>query len=126
MPTVLVVDDEPLALELVRSILHRRGFRVLASSDPVEAIGMFDSEAGDIDLLISDVRMPGMDGPKLAGHLIARKPGLPVLFISGFATEEDIQGAGLPSRFAFLGKPFRPTSLVDVVHKMLQDEGEVA
>jgi two-component system, cell cycle sensor histidine kinase and response regulator CckA len=126
MRTVLVVDDEPMALKLVQSILERRGFEVLMSTSPNQALKLFESNQSRIDLLISDVVMPEMDGPKLASRLVALNPDLPVLFMSGLVTEHEVEQAGAIAQFAFIRKPFRPATLVQAVQTMLTTGEETA
>ncbi len=126
MTKILVVDDEPMALKLVQSILEKRGFEVLVSTSPNHALHLFESEKDDIDLLISDVVMPEMDGPMLAKRIVEINPTLPVLFMSGFITESELEAAESITQYAFLRKPFRPQSLVQAVNKMLTGEGEIA
>lgn len=126
MRTILVVDDEPMALKLVQSILEKRGFEVLASTSPQQAVRLFEAKHDSIDLLISDVVMPEMDGPKLAGRLVAVNPDLPVLFMSGFVTESEIADTSAIAQFAFIRKPFRPSTLVQAVQKMLTGDDQTA
>jgi hypothetical protein len=126
MRTILVVDDEPMALKLVQSILEKRGFEVLISASPIEALEIFQAEGHRIELLISDIVMPEMDGTKLANRLVALNPDLPVLFMSGFVTEHEVEQAGDISQFAFVRKPFRPATLVQAVQKMLTGGGQTA
>jgi CheY-like chemotaxis protein len=126
MRTVLVVDDEPMALKLVQSILEKRGFEVLLSTSPNHALKLFETHQSRIDLLISDIVMPEMDGTKLASHLVALNPELPVLFMSGFVTEHEVEQAGTIAQFAFIRKPFRPATLVQAVQKMLTTGEETA
>ncbi len=122
MPTILVVDDEPMALKLVQTILEKRGFEVLVTTNPLQAIKMFQARRGDIDLLITDIVMPEMEGTRLAGKIVEMDPELPVLFMSGFVTEDEVDQAASISQFAFIRKPFRPATLVQAVRKMLTTE----
>ncbi|MGD0015528.1 MAG: response regulator [Bryobacteraceae bacterium] len=126
MRTILVVDDEPMALKLVQSVLERRGFQVLTSTSPKQALRLFDAHAERIELLISDIVMPEMDGGELANHIVARNPELPVLFMSGFVTEHEVADTSLIAQFAFIRKPFRPSTLVQAVQKMLSGNDETA
>jgi two-component system, cell cycle sensor histidine kinase and response regulator CckA len=126
MRTILVVDDEPMALKLVQSILEKRGFQVLASTSPTQALDLFVSQQERIELLISDVVMPEMDGPQLASRLVSMNPDLPVLFMSGFVTENEVADTSLISQFAFIRKPFRPATLVQAVQKMLTGDDQTA
>jgi len=126
MRTILVVDDEPMALKLVEAILERRGFDVLSSTSPLQAVEIFRAQRDRIELLISDIVMPEMDGAKLANKLVALNPDLPVLFMSGFVTEHEVEQAAAISQFAFIRKPFRPSTLVQAVQKMLAGSGQTA
>jgi len=126
MRTILVVDDEPMALKLVQAVLERRGFEVLTSTSPLEAVKIFSAERDRIELLISDIVMPEMDGAKLAHKLVALNPDLPVLFISGFVTAHEVEQAATISQFAFIRKPFRPATLVQAVQKMLAGSEQTA
>lgn len=122
MQTILVVDDEPMALKLVQTVLEKRGFEVLISTNPVNALKLFETRRSEIDLLITDIVMPEMDGTKLATKAVELAPELPVLFMSGFVTEDEVEQAASISQFAFIRKPFRPQTLVQAVRKMLTTE----
>ncbi len=126
MRTILVVDDEPMALKLVQSVLERRGFEVVCSTSPEQALEIFQQRREQIDLLISDIVMPEMDGTKLAGRMVEINPDLPVLFMSGFVTEHEVEQAGDIRDFAFIRKPFRPATLVQAVQKMLTTGDQTA
>lgn len=126
MRTILVVDDEPMALKLVQSILEKRGFEVLISTSAKQAVKLFEAQSEKIELLISDIVMPEMDGTKLAGYLVSLNPELPVLFMSGFVTENEVADTSAIAQFAFIRKPFRPATLVQAVQKMLNGDDESA
>jgi two-component system cell cycle sensor histidine kinase/response regulator CckA len=126
MRTILVVDDEPMALKLVQTILEKRGYEVLISTSPTEAVKLFTAKRERIELLITDIVMPEMDGTKLAQKIQAIDPELPVLFMSGFVTEHEVEQAGAISEFAFIRKPFRPATLVQAVQKMLAGSEQTA
>ena len=115
-----------MALKLVQSILEKRGFEVLISTSPKQAVKLFEAQAERIELLISDIVMPEMDGTKLAGHLVSLNPELPVLFMSGFVTENEVADTSAIAQFAFIRKPFRPATLVQAVQKMLNGDDESA
>ena len=115
MPTVLVVDDEPMLREMVALMLENDGFSVLTAGSGPDAIDLSRSHRGEIDLLVSDVRMPMMDGCTLANHLQAENPALPVLLISGYCENEVRR-----SRFPILPKPFSMKSLLGVVRDLLK------
>jgi len=112
VPTVLVVDDEPMIRKFVRFVLEREGFQVLIAENGADAIQVSKHHMGKIDLLLSDVTMPGMDGPTLATELVAADPQLPVLLMSGAC-----QGS-TDMRFGFLSKPFSVAKLMLTVRGM--------
>jgi two-component system, cell cycle sensor histidine kinase and response regulator CckA len=121
VPTILVVDDEPMVLRLMELILEEEGFTVLSAEDGLDAIRVSQSHQGVIDLLVSDLSMPRMDGQSLATALLAADPGLPVLFISGYC--EEAPGRQNKS-IKFLPKPFSPLTLADAVRGMLTEAAE--
>ncbi|MCZ7525320.1 MAG: PAS domain S-box protein [Acidimicrobiia bacterium] len=118
---VLVVEDDVAVRALVRQVLERHGFRVLVAADGDEAERIARREP--VDLLVSDVVLPGRRGPELAEALRARRPGLPVVLMSGYLGE----AAGLPEDLAsdggLLAKPFRPEELVARVLEALDRAG---
>lgn len=122
MSAILVVDDDQAVLRLVESCLRVHGFRPLAASSAHDARTLFEQRRDEIVLLLSDIRMPGTDGPTLARTLLDLKPGLQVLFMSGFA-EDDWPETAFIRRFAFIGKPFTPGLLIRTVKDMLDAEG---
>ena len=104
--TVLLVEDEVAVRELIHSVLEVNGYRVLTARDPHDALRLGEGYAGSLDLLITDVIMPGMNGRDLAGRITASRPGLRVLYISGYS-EEILEGARVPGGgTAYLQKPF--------------------
>ncbi len=112
--TVLLVEDDHGVRAVVERTLHRAGFRVLTAHDGAEAVALTGSSHGEIDLLLTDIVMPGMSGAQLAGALTSRVPGLAVLYMSGYA-DERIQGGA-----EFLAKPFRPEELLSRVEEVLR------
>jgi two-component system cell cycle sensor histidine kinase/response regulator CckA len=107
---VLVVEDDPGVREFTEEVLRAAGWQVLSAAGPHEALAMVGAGAA-VDVLLTDVVMPGMSGGMLADRLVAMRPGLPVLFMSGYA-EEDLMGRGglAPGR-QVLEKPFAPEDL---------------
>src|SRR2546430_11847842 len=83
--TVLVVDDDTGILGLVALMLSSEGYRVLKTADPEEAVRVFGQKPNEIDLLLSDVMMPGMSGPELEIRLHKVRPDLPVILMTGNA-----------------------------------------
>jgi two-component system cell cycle sensor histidine kinase/response regulator CckA len=116
VPTVLVVDDEPRLRTLMRAVLEQDGFHVLTAENGRDAVTVSESHPGQIDLLVSDVKMPGMDGPTLAEELLHEDPNLPVLFVTG-SSERLPLNKNEP--FPYIEKPFSPGTLVFTVRKML-------
>jgi signal transduction histidine kinase/CheY-like chemotaxis protein len=115
--TVLLVEDEEQVRGLMQRILRQRGYTVIAARDARGALARSEAYSGPIDLLLSDVMMPGMCGPELAEQLLARRPLLKVLFMSGytdaFAPSDLARGAGR----VFLQKPITP----DVLDQKIRD-----
>jgi diguanylate cyclase (GGDEF)-like protein len=116
--TVLLVEDEGPVRSLVSRILTRGGFRVLPAASGTEALQLVQGDE-HLDLLVSDVIMPGMGGPELARHTRELRPGIPVLFISGYSKDAvSAHGALIEGAF-FLEKPFTPDDLVNKVREAL-------
>jgi two-component system cell cycle sensor histidine kinase/response regulator CckA len=109
--TVLVVDDEPNVLQLVESILEEAGYSVIAANSAANAIKAFDKMAYRPDLLLTDVVMPGMSGPMLVDQLLAKQPGLKVLFMSGYDDRQVVQRYVVEKGFRLLAKPFSLSGL---------------
>ncbi len=115
--TVLVVEDEEVVRNLVRQVLATRGYDVLAAADGDEAFRL----AGDrrIDMLLTDLSLPGIAGPKVADRLRSMHPGLKVVFMSGFAESNGFSASALPPLTAFLEKPFTFAELTETVGELL-------
>jgi signal transduction histidine kinase/ActR/RegA family two-component response regulator len=116
---VLVVDDEPTLRSVIRRSLEREGYSVLVAEDGARALALSRSHDSDIDLLITDVMMPGLTGLELARQLLHERPGLRVLFISGFTFEESVPPADLAQGTAYLPKPFDTKVLLAEVGELL-------
>ena len=116
-PRALVVDDEQIVRELASSILEREGFQVLAAANGVGALDLFRDAIESIDVLVTDVSMPGMGGRELAAKVGELAPGIPVVFMSGYSDE--ILGSSPEERtpLTFLAKPFSPRTLVKAVRE---------
>ncbi len=112
--TILVVEDEPATLKISRILLESWGYRVIQASSPSEAIDLFERNAHDIRLVLTDVVMPGMSGPELGERLKARKPELKLLYMSGYHNERFLH-----ENQAFLPKPFNPASLARKIREEL-------
>ena len=113
--TILLVDDEPSVRSIVTRILRRANYTVLEADGGESAITVAESHAGNIDLVISDLYMPGLHGPAVAEKLAAVRPGLKVLFISGYADNDVVGRTGVPAGSNFLQKPFSGQDLTAAV-----------
>jgi PAS domain S-box-containing protein len=117
--TVLVAEDDPSVRALVKSVLERNGYRVLAAADGQAALDLAHQEKGRIDLLLSDVIMPRMNGRDLRDVLTVLYPGLRVIFMSGY-TGDALSGlGGFDADVQLVSKPFTPDVLLDGVRKAL-------
>jgi CheY-like chemotaxis protein len=118
--TVLLVEDDGLFRGLLQSVLEANGYRVLAAGGPPEAMNLFVASARTVDLLVSDLVMPGGSGIELAGALRARTPGLRVVLMSGYSDEalasRDLDNSAAD---AFLEKPFAIEELLRTVRAVL-------
>jgi PAS domain S-box-containing protein len=118
--TILVVEDEGSVRKLVRKILEGRGYRVREAAQGEQALS--EAAAGPIDLLLTDIVMPGLSGPELAQRFLLMRPGTPVLFMSGY-TDTSAPGMALARDVPFLSKPFTPAALASKVRAVLDAEG---
>lgn len=111
---VLVVEDEPLLLDVTVRVLRKAGFDVLAAADADEAERVFATD-GPVDALVSDVVLPGRSGVELANDLRRRDAGLAIVLVSGYATDAIEADGGLPDGVTLLGKPVDRNRLVRAV-----------
>ena len=118
--TILLVEDEPALLEMCQSMLGRLGYTVLSARSPDEAIRLTRSHGGEIDLLLTDVVMPGMNGRELAQRLLATNPQVRVLFMSGYNSELVAHHGVLLEGVHFLQKPFSVNALATKVREALE------
>jgi two-component system cell cycle sensor histidine kinase/response regulator CckA len=116
--TILVVEDEAGVRHLVQRVLSSKGYRVLEARDVAHAAEIANEHDGAIHLLLSDVVMPGLSGPELATRIVARRPEIRVLFMSGFANRLSAE-FGAPDGVSILHKPFTPESLARTVRERL-------
>ncbi|HEX2251020.1 MAG TPA: ATP-binding protein, partial [Gemmatimonadales bacterium] len=123
--TVLVVEDEPLVRSLAVRALRDQGYRVLQAEDGPAALAAARSHDGEIHLLVTDVVMPGMNGKELADRLSAERPGVRVLYVSGYTDHAVVRHGVLEEGIAFLSKPFDMSNLARTVREVL-DSGRVA
>ena len=119
LPTILVVDDEQEILNFVQAALNRDGFSVVLALSGDQALDIFGKIPVPIDLLLTDVVMPGMSGPMLVDRMLAMQPSLPVLFMSGYDDRQVVQRYVLKEGFALLPKPFSLEALVEKVQELI-------
>ena len=119
--TVLVVEDDPSVRDLVAQLLRDNGYRVVVAEDGARGLAVADEQGGDIDLVVSDVKLPWVSGPELAGMLREGRPDLPVVFISGHVGDELNIDVLQGSPTWFLPKPFGRVDLLMKVREALTD-----
>jgi PAS domain S-box-containing protein len=120
--TVLLVEDEAEVRRLVERLLRMHGYAVIAAASPAEALTAAKT-AGRIDLLVTDVIMPGMNGRQMASALAAERPRMRVLYMSGYTDAAIAHQGILPPGTAFLSKPFTPDILARKVREVLDAPG---
>jgi two-component system, cell cycle sensor histidine kinase and response regulator CckA len=121
--SVLVVDDEPFVLNSVVAILTYAGYRVLSATSPREALQIARGDSGSIDLLLTDVRLPGKSGPQLADEFAAFHPEARRLMMAGLPDHPDLAGDNVSPRYSVLAKPFTPKVLLEAVRRILAAAG---
>lgn len=117
--TVLVVEDDDQVRALAGAILATAGYRVLSAATASDALGLAADGAGPIHLLLTDILLPSMTGRQLANRLLEYRPGLPVLYISGYSSEVLAERGWLEPSAFLLEKPFRIQDLLDHVEQLL-------
>lgn len=117
LPTVLIVEDENDVRVLLGAVLEDDGFRVIACSDGQSALAAFGRRA-DIDVVVTDWVMPGMNGLALATALRQIRPNVPIIYTTGYAAE--LAAAGDRPEGLILTKPYRPSQIIDAIRAALQ------
>jgi len=117
--TILIVEDQDEVRNLTRRLLEARGYRVLVAASGADALRIADQEAGRIDLLLTDVIMPGMSGREVALLLGPAHPHMRVLFVSGYTDDSIVHHGVLDPGVAFLQKPFTSQTLAQKVREVL-------
>jgi len=116
---ILVVDDELDMLMLLRMIIEdNTDYEVETTNNPSEALKLFSEK--DYDLVISDLKMPGMDGVELFTELIEMKPGIPVIIITAYGSLETADEAMKKGVSDFITKPFRKDSILFTIKRVLE------
>jgi PAS domain S-box-containing protein len=117
--TVLVVEDQPQLLTLTRAILERYGYRVLTALGAAEALSACDSFPETIDALVTDIVMPRINGVELAARIAARRPGIRVLYMSGYTGQTQLEQLPDSPPVDYLQKPFTPAGLARALRECL-------
>ncbi len=120
--TILLVEDENNLRRLARQYLERQGYKILEAEDGAAALQIVDGYKGAIDLLLTDVIMPGMNGRELAAHITKLRPDIRVLYMSGYAENAISHDGTLDAGINLLQKPFSLPALKDRVREMLDSE----
>jgi two-component system, cell cycle sensor histidine kinase and response regulator CckA len=127
--TILIVDDEPSVLRFMAAIVRTAGYEALLADGGDEALVLCESSASGIDLIISDVAMPRMNGRALAECMNRKYPGVPIVFVSGYP-ESRVIIAGLTTRgfengYTYLQKPFTAQDLLKVVETVIRSRANI-
>ncbi|MGD9547621.1 MAG: PAS domain S-box protein [Candidatus Krumholzibacteriia bacterium] len=122
--TVLVVEDNPAILEMIRRMLEDCGYRVMQAESPARAIDLVVSRKERIDLMITDVIMPGMNGKELSEEIRRHCPGIDCLFMSGYSPDVISRQGILDEGIHFIQKPFTLEGLTSTVRSVLDDRSE--
>jgi two-component system cell cycle sensor histidine kinase/response regulator CckA len=122
--TVLIVDDEPAVLRLIADLVRNAGYEVLQADGGDEALAICESRDCCIDLMISDVAMPQMNGRALAECMNRRYPGVPIIFVSGYPESvqllSGLTARGFEQGYTFLEKPFKKEALLKAIKAVLR------
>jgi len=122
--TILLVEDEPLVLDLAACTLEQLGYNVLPCASADEALRRLPEYTNRIDLLVTDVVMPRMNGKELASRVASLQPGISVLFSSGYGEDIIAKQGVLDAGLYFIGKPYRPNELAAKVRSILDERVE--
>jgi len=117
--TILLVEDDPGVRQLAQMILTSAGYAVLIAENAAQAISLCETRSEPVHLLLTDVVMPGMGGCELAGEVTVRKPGVKVLYMSGYAVNAIVHHGVLDADTSFLAKPLTPALLLLKVREVL-------
>jgi two-component system, cell cycle sensor histidine kinase and response regulator CckA len=120
--TVLLVEDDTSVRRLARYTLQLQGYQVLEAGNGTDALQVSESFSKPIDVLLTDVVMPRMSGRELTEQLVARRPSLKVLYMSGYTDDAKVHQDVLDATGGFLQKPFTPAALLAKLHAVLQQE----
>ena len=117
--TILLVEDEDVVRDLAREVLEESGYSVLSTHHAGEALVVAERHPGPIQLLLTDVVMPHMGGRELAERIAPLRPGIRVLYVSGYTDDEVLRHGVMEAEMAFLQKPFTASALLERVRGLL-------
>lgn len=117
-PGILIADDVHLILVLLKLELEQRGFRVWLAGDGADAVALFEQDHGDIDLVLLDVQMPGLDGPRTLAALREIDPDFLACFMTGGAGKYTMADLARLGAIGVFGKPFRTESIADFLERL--------
>ncbi len=117
--TILLAEDEPSVRQLAAKILRQRGYKVIESADGRSALAAAATVDGELHMLVTDVVMPDLSGPEVAKRLLERRPGVKVLYMSGYTDDAVLQHGVMTKEKPFLQKPFTPGALAQKVREVL-------
>lgn len=123
--TVLVVEDQEEVRRFTCDVLRRYGYTILVAASGEEALSVLADHTGAVDLMITDLVMPGMTGRELADRVAASRPGMPTVFMSGYSDEVATRQGVLGHDAAYLQKPFAPKALANKIREVLKGAGPV-
>jgi len=116
---ILIVDDEPIVLKRLKSALEKNGFHVETFDDGEKALRRLEEK--DFDIVVTDLRMPGLDGMQLLEKVLASGKNVKVILITGYATIEIAREALVKGAYDFIAKPFKPNDLREVITRAARE-----
>jgi DNA-binding response OmpR family regulator len=119
METILLVEDEESLRDVTSTYLREKGYSVLVASEPEAAVAAAESSTHPVNLLLTDVILPGSSGVQLAQRLTASNPQMRVLYVSGYTADAIVHHGGHDENFAFLSKPFSLSALARKIRAIL-------
>jgi DNA-binding response OmpR family regulator len=120
-PTVLVVDDEEDLRDIMRRMLERRGFRTLVAGDPEQAIAVCRDHDGEIDVLVTDLGLPGVSGGELSRSAQALRPHMGVVYISGLPKDIAVTKGLISADALLVKKPFTSDLLIEALRLVIAE-----
>lgn len=124
--TILLVDDELTIIEPICELLKRLGYKVICAESGKQAIDLFKQECDDIDVVILDMLMPGMNGKEAFFHIRSIRPDIPVIFVSGYNYKDHLNDVVSGKASSFIQKPYSFSGLHLEIQKILTDNNSSA